>query len=136
MARRLIGPGAAFPYDPGMFDALKNLGGIAELMRKAGEMQSRMKQLQDDLARKTVSADAGAGAVSAVVNGRLELVSVRIDRTRVDPNDTELVEDLVVAAVSAAQAKARDLVQQEMARLTQELGLPAGMLPPGLPGST
>lgn len=119
-----------------MFDALKNLGGLGELMRKAGEIQGRMKQLQEDLARKTATGEAGGGAVSAVVNGRLELVSIRIDRTRLDPNDTELLEDLVVAAVLAAQAKARDLAQQEMARLTQELGLPAGMLPPGLAGSS
>mgnify|MGYP005850309063 FL=1 len=124
------------PYDRVMFDALKNLGGIADLMRKAGELQERMRRLQDELAKKTVSADAGAGAVTAVVNGKLELVSLRIDRERIDPNDTELVEDLVVAAVGAAQVKARDLIQQEMSRMSQEMGLPAGMMPPGMLGSS
>jgi DNA-binding YbaB/EbfC family protein len=119
-----------------MFDALKNLGGLADLMRKAGELQGRMRQLQDELAKKTVSADAGAGAVTAVVNGKLELVSLRIDRDRIDPSDTELVEDLVVAAVGAAQAKARDLIQQAMSRMGQEMGVPAGMVPPGMLGSS
>jgi DNA-binding YbaB/EbfC family protein len=115
-----------------MFEALKNLGTMADLMRRAGEMQGKFKQMQDALAARTANADAGAGAVTAVVNGKMELVSVRIDKSKIDPVDTELVEDLVVAAVGAAQAKAREMIQQEMSKMAQEMGLPAGMLPPGL----
>jgi DNA-binding YbaB/EbfC family protein len=117
-----------------MFDSLRNLGNMADLMRKAGEMQARFRSLQEELGRKTVEADAGAGAVTATVNGKLELVKVRIDRQKIDASDTELVEDLVVAAVAAAQAKAQLLIKDEMARMAQEMGLPPGMSLPGLGG--
>jgi len=112
-----------------MFDALKNLGNLPGLMAKAREMQDKMKAMQDELARRHVSADAGGGMVEATVNGRLELVKLKIDKSRVDPNDTEMLEDLVVAAVSAAQAKAAEMVQGEMQKMAGDLGLPPGMLP-------
>jgi len=112
-----------------MFDALKNLGNLGDLMRKAGEMKSRMAQMQEELARKTVSADAGGGMVEATVNGRLELMRIRIDKSRVDPADTEMLEDLIVAAVHAAQNKALEMSQAEMQRMASEMGLPPGMMP-------
>ena len=112
-----------------MFDVLKNLGNLPGLMAKAREMQDKMKAMQDELARRHVSADAGGGMVEATVNGRLELVKLKIDKSRVDPNDTEMLEDLVVSAVSAAQAKAAEMVQGEMQKMAGDLGLPPGMLP-------
>jgi len=115
-----------------MFDALKNLGGlgnIGELMRKAGELKARMAQMQEELAKKTVSADAGGGMVEATVNGRLELLKLRIDKSRVDPADTEMLEDLIVAAVHAAQNKALEMSQAEMQKMASEMGLPPGALP-------
>jgi hypothetical protein len=112
-----------------MFDALKNLGSLPGLMAKAREMQEKMKQVQDDLSRKHTSADAGAGMVEATVNGRLELVKIRIDKTRIDLNDTEMLEDLIVAAVHAAQDKAADETKAQMQRVAGEMGLPPGMLP-------
>ena len=112
-----------------MLDVLKNLGSLPGLMAKAREMQDKMKAMQDELARRHVSADAGGGMVEATVNGRLELVKLKIDKSRVDPNDTEMLEDLVVAAVSAAQAKAAEMVQDEMQKMAGDLGLPPGMLP-------
>ena len=112
-----------------MFDALKNLGNLPALMAKAREMQDKFKSMQEELARKTVTADAGGGMVEATVNGKLELVKLRIDRSRIDPNDTEMVEDLTVAAVRAAQAKAADMARQEMEKVTGGLGLPPGLLP-------
>ncbi len=112
-----------------MLDALKNLGNLPGLMAKAREMQDKMKAMQDELARRHVSADAGGGMVEATVNGRLELVKLKIDKSRVDPNDTEMLEDLVVAAVSAAQARAAEIVQGEMQKMAGDLGLPPGMLP-------
>ncbi|HZK81625.1 MAG TPA: YbaB/EbfC family nucleoid-associated protein [Humisphaera sp.] len=110
-----------------MFDALKNIGNLPGLMAKAREMQEKMKAVQEELARKTTTADAGGGMVEATVNGRLELVKIRIDKSRIDMNDTEMLEDLIVAAVSASQAKAADMVKGEMQRLTTEMGLPPGM---------
>jgi DNA-binding YbaB/EbfC family protein len=112
-----------------MFDALKNLGNLGDLMRKAGEMKSRMAQMQEELAKKTASADAGGGMVEATVNGRLELIRIKIDKARVDLSDTEMVEDLVVAAVLAAQNKALEMSQAEMQKMASEMGLPPGALP-------
>ncbi len=112
-----------------MFEALKNLGNLGDLMKSAREMQEKMKQLQEELARKTVTADAGAGMVQATVNGRLELVRIRIDRDKIDLNDTELLEDVIVAAVGAAQRKAAEMMQQQMQKMAGQLGLPPGMLP-------
>jgi DNA-binding YbaB/EbfC family protein len=115
-----------------MFDALKNLGGLGnlgELMRKAGEVKARMAQMQEELAKKVVSADAGGGMVEATVNGRLELIRIKIDKARVDLSDTEMLEDLVVAAVHAAQTKALEMSQAEMQKMAGEMGLPPGMMP-------
>lgn len=112
-----------------MFDSLKNLGNLGSLMTKAREMQDRMKQLQDELARKTVTADAAGGMIEATVNGRLELVKLRIDKSKVDPNDTELLEDVIVAAVNAAQVKAAEMSKAEMSKMAGEMGLPPGILP-------
>jgi hypothetical protein len=112
-----------------VFDALKNLGSLPGLMAKAREMQDKMKSMQDELAKKTVSADAGGGMVEATCNGRLELVRMKIDKARVDPNDTEMLEDLIVAAVRAAQTKAAEMAKSEMQRIASDMGLPPGMLP-------
>src|SRR3954470_8914443 len=111
-----------------MFDGLKNLGNLPGLMARAREMQEKMKSLQDDLAKRQVSADSGGGMVSATVNGKLELVKLRIDKARLpDAGDFEMLEDLITAAVAAAQNKAGDMIKDEMAKLAGALGLPPGM---------
>jgi nucleoid-associated protein EbfC len=112
-----------------MFDALKSLGNPFELMKKAREMQDRMQQVQDDLAKRQISADAGGGMVTATVNGKLELVKVQIDKSKIDPANTEMLEDVIVAAVSAAQVKASGMMQEEMQKMAAEAGLPPGLLP-------
>jgi len=112
-----------------VFDALKNLGSLPGLMAKAREMQDKMAAVQEELGQKSVSADAGGGLVEATCNGRRELVRVRIDKSRVDLNDTEMLEDLIVAAVRSAQDKAVDLAKAEMQRVASEMGVPPGMLP-------
>ena len=112
-----------------MLDALKNLGNMGSLMAKAQEMQGKFRAMQEELAKKTVTADAAGGMVQATVNGRAELVKIRIDKTRLDPNDTEMLEDVIVAAVSAAQAKATEMMKAEMGKAAGEMGLPPGILP-------
>jgi len=112
-----------------MFDAIKALGNPMELMRKAREMQEKMQQVQEELAKRQVTADAGGGMVSAVVNGRMELVKIRIDKSKIDVNDTEMLEDVITAAVAAAQAKAAAMMQGEMQKMASDAGLPPGMLP-------
>jgi DNA-binding YbaB/EbfC family protein len=112
-----------------MFDALKNLGNLGELMRKAQEMKGKMAQMQEELAKKQVSADAGGGMVEATVNGRLELLKLRIDKTKIDPSDTEMLEDVIVAAVHAAQTRALEMSQAEMHKMASDMGLPPGAIP-------
>ena len=105
-----------------MFDMFKNLG-------KLREIQSKMQQMQEEMARKQVTADAGAGIVTATVNGRMELVKIRIDKSKIDVNDTEMLEDVIVAAVAAAQARAAETMKAEMGKAAGEMGLPPGLLP-------
>lgn len=114
-----------------MFDSLKNLGGlgnIGELMKKAREMQDQMKRMQEELASRQITADAGAGMVQATVNGRMELLKLRIDKSKIDTSDTELLEDVIVAAVHAAQAKAAQTMQEEMRKAAADMGIPPDML--------
>ena len=114
-----------------MFDALKNLGGLdlGGLMQEARKMQDKMQTVQEEMGRKQVTADAGGGMVQATVNGRLELVKLRIDKSKIDTNDTELLEDVIVAAVHGAQAKAAEMMKTEMQKAAADMGLPPGMLP-------
>jgi DNA-binding YbaB/EbfC family protein len=110
-----------------MFDDLKNLN-LGELMKKAGEMRQGMEAMQAEMAKKTVTADAGGGMVQATVSGKMELVKLKIDKTKVDVNDTEMLEDVIIAAVNAAQQRAGQMMQEEMQKKAQEMGLPPGML--------
>jgi DNA-binding YbaB/EbfC family protein len=112
-----------------MFDALKNLGSLPGLMAKAREMQEKMQAMQEEMARKHVSAEAAGGMVEATVNGRMELVRVRIDKSKIDPSDTEMLEDVIVAAVRAAQQKAAEMMHAEVQKTAGDMGLPPGMLP-------
>ena len=112
-----------------MFDALKNLGNLPGLLAKAREMQDRMKAVQDELSRRTVEADAGGGMVTATVNGRLEVMRIRIDKSKIDVNDTDMLEDVTVAAIAAAQHKAAEMIREEMSKVAGEIGLPPGALP-------
>ncbi len=112
-----------------MFDALKNMGNLGELMDQAKRMQEQMKTLQDELGRKTVTADAGGGMAQATVNGRLELVKLKIDPTKIDLKDVELLEDVIIAAVHGAQTKAAEMVRDEMGKMSGQLGIPPGLLP-------
>jgi len=112
-----------------VFDALKNFGNIPELLRQARSMQEKMQSMQEELARRQISADAGAGMVTATVNGKMELVNIKIDKSKIDVNDTEMLEDVITAAVNAAQAKAGEMMKQEMQKVAADAGLPPGLLP-------
>jgi nucleoid-associated protein EbfC len=112
-----------------VFDALKNLGSLADLMRNSGQIQAKMKGMQDELARKQITADAGGGMIFATVNGKMELVKLRIDKSKIDTSDTEMLEDVITAAVQAAQVKAAEVMKQEMQKAAADLGIPPGMLP-------
>lgn len=99
------------------------------LLKQAQKIQSQVSKMQAELADRQVEASAGGGMVTAVANGKQELVGVKIDPAVVDPDDVEMLEDLVLAAVAEAQSKARGAYEQEMRKATG--GLPLNL--PGLP---
>lgn len=97
---------------------------IMKILQQAQEMQGRLQQVQDELQNKTVSAAAGGGMVTVEADGRGQVRRVKIDPSVVDPKDVEMLEDLVLVAVSEAQKKAADLAQGEMGKLAGGMNLP------------
>jgi len=95
-----------------------------KIMQQAQEMQTRMQAIQDDLQRQTVVGSAGGGMVTVEADGKGTVKKVKIDPTLVNPNDVEMLEDLVAVAVGDAQRKAADLAQAEVQKLTGGLQLP------------
>lgn len=95
-----------------------------KILQQAQEMQGRLQQIQNELQQKTVTATAGGGMVTVEADGKGQLRSIKIDRSVVDPEDVEMLEDLIVVAVAEAQKKAAELAQQEMGKLTGGMGLP------------
>ncbi|PLX48744.1 MAG: YbaB/EbfC family nucleoid-associated protein [Desulfobulbaceae bacterium] len=93
------------------------------IMQQAQQFQAKMAEMQNELADKTVSASVGGGMVSAVVNGRHEVVSITIDKEVINPEDPVMLQDLVVAAVNEAMKQAKEMIQAEMAKLTGGMGL-------------
>ena len=103
---------------------LGGLGNLAGMMKQAKEMKSRMAEMQESLVNSRYEADSGAGAVSATVTGKLELVALRISPETAGSGDVEMLEDLVKSAVAAAQRKAAEAVKAEMQKVTGGLNLP------------
>ncbi len=112
------------------------LGNLAELMRNAGKLRESVAKATEALGQLQVEGTSGGGAVTAKVNGRLEVVSIRIDPKLVADGDTELLEDLVAAAVNAGLIRARDTAAQSLASLAGGLpmGFPTGGVDPGSMG--
>ncbi|MBR9764501.1 MAG: YbaB/EbfC family nucleoid-associated protein [Rhodobacteraceae bacterium] len=108
-----------------MFKGLGQMGDMAKMMKTAKEMQAKVQQLQEDLHEITVTGESGAGLVKAVASAKGDLKSLDIDPSIFDPNEKEVVEDLILAAIKDAQARAAERSQQEMAKITEGLGLPA-----------
>ena len=102
---------------------MKNLG---EMLRKAQEMQGRMGEMQEELARQEVEGVSGAGLVRVVLSGKGELKAIKIDPSLMKPDETEVLEDLIAAAHKDAKTKSEELVKEEMAKLTGGLPLPPG----------
>lgn len=93
-----------------------------KILQQAQEMQGRLQQIQNELQQQTVTASAGGGMVTVEADGKGTVRSVKIDKSVVNPEDVEMLEDLIVVAVGEAQKKAAELAQSEMAKLTG--GLP------------
>lgn len=110
-----------------MLKGLGGLGDMAGMMKKAQEMQTKMAEMQDGLQNLTVTGESGAGLVKATATAKGELTGLDIDPSIFNGDDKEVVEDLILAAIKDAQAKASERAQQEMSKLTEGLGLPPGM---------
>jgi len=93
-------------------------------MKQAQKLQNQMTRLQDELADKTVEAGAGGGMVKVVANGKQQVLSIDIDQEVVDPDDVEMLEDLVLAAVNDALNRSREMVSSEMGKLTGGMQIP------------
>jgi hypothetical protein len=100
--------------------------GFQDLLKQAQEVRDRMQRLQEELGGRTVEGSAGGGMVVAVMNGRQELLDLRIEKEVVDPEGVGMLRDLVRAAVNDALARSREMAAAEMAKLT------GGILPPGI----
>jgi len=110
-----------------MLKGLGGLGDMAGMMKKAQEMQVKLAQLQEELASRTVTGESGAGLVRATATAKGELTGLTIDPSIFVPSEKEIAEDLILAAIKDAQARAAQLMADEMARLTESFGIPPGM---------
>ncbi len=99
------------------------MANFQKLMKQAQKMQEKMMQAQEELASKTVEAAAGGGMVAVVVNGKFELVSLRIEKEVVDPEDIEMLQDLIIAAVNEGIRMAQEMSAAEMSKITGGLNL-------------
>jgi len=103
---------------------MKNIG---QIMKQAQQMQTKMAELQEQLAGLEVAGSAGGGMVQVTMSGKGELRGVKIDPTLANPDDVEVLEDLIMAAANDAKAKVEVRVQEEMQKLTGGMQLPPGM---------
>jgi DNA-binding YbaB/EbfC family protein len=111
-----------------MFDGLKNMADIGKLMSQAKEMQAKALEAQEALEHIHVEGSSGAGMVTATANAKGKLVGLSIDPSLLKPEDAEVVQDLIVAAISAAQEKAGVRAQEEMQKMMGDMPLPPGLM--------
>jgi len=97
---------------------------MGNLMKQAQQMQQKMLKLQEEVAKRTLDASVGGGMVTVTVNGKSEVLRIKIEPQVVDPNDVEMLEDLIVAGVNEALRKAQEMVSEEMSKLTGGLKIP------------
>ncbi|RJP83352.1 MAG: YbaB/EbfC family nucleoid-associated protein [Desulfobacteraceae bacterium] len=101
--------------------------GMGNMMKQAQQLQAKMMKMQEELGKKTVEAAAGGGMVKAVANGKQQIVSITIEKEVVDPEDVEMLQDLILAAVNDALTKSQEMVSSEMGKLTGGLNIPGLM---------
>lgn len=106
----------------------KGLGGMGDLIKQAQEIQTRLAEVQQALASRIVEASAGGGMVRVSVNGQLALSSIKVDPAVVNPQETDMLEDLILAAVNEGLRRAREMVSEEMSKITGGFKIP-GLIP-------
>ena len=98
--------------------------GMGNVMKQAQKLQAKMQRLQEEMAEKTIETTSGGGMVKVVASGKQQVVSIQIEKEVVDPDDVEMLEDLILAAVNDALLKSQEMVTQEMSKLTGGLNIP------------
>jgi len=101
--------------------------GMGNVMKQAQKLQAKMQRLQEEMAEKTIETTSGGGMVKVVASGKQQVVSIQIEKEVVDPDDVEMLEDLILAAVNDALLKSQEMVTQEMSKLTGGLNIPGMM---------
>ena len=110
-----------------MFKGMGGLGDMAKMMKSAQEMQQKIADMQEEMSNVTVTGESGAGLVKATATAKGTLTALDIDPSIFHPDEKEMVEDLILAAIKDAQSRAQTRIQDEMRKLTESLGLPPGM---------
>lgn len=100
---------------------------IQKMMKQMQRMQAQMQQAQADLGTKSVEASVGGGRVTVTANGHGDITSIQIAKEVVDPNDVDMLQDLVLSAIQQAQDKVKKLAADEMGKITGGMGLPPGL---------
>jgi len=100
---------------------------IQKMMKQAQQMQAKLAETQAELAERTVEVTAGGGKIVVIANGSGDVISIKISKDVVDPEDVEMLEDLILSGVKQAQEQGKAMAAEEMSKLTAGLGLPPGM---------
>ena len=98
--------------------------GMGKMMKQAQQLQAKMMKMQEELAEKTVEGTAGGGMIKVVANGKQQVVSIAIEKEVVDPDDVEMLQDLILAAVNDALNRSQEMVSGEMGKLTGGMNIP------------
>ncbi len=106
---------------------MKSMGNMGNMMKQAQKLQAKMMKLQEELAEKTIEGSAGGGMVKAVANGKQQVISIRIEKEVIDPEDPDMLQDLVLSAVNDALQKSQEMVSDEMGKLTGGFNIPGLM---------
>ena len=100
---------------------------MKNMMKQAQQLQNKMAKMQEEMAEKTIEASAGGGMIKVVANGRQEILSIHIEKEVVDPQDVEMLQDLILAAVNEALTQSQKMVSDEMSKLTGGMNIPGLM---------
>ena len=106
---------------------MKSNMNMANMMKQVQKMQKDMAKMQDELKNKTVDVSTGGGAVKLTMNGEKKVTSITIDKSAVDPDDVEMLQDLICAAFNDATKRVDDMMAEEMGKLSSSFGIPAGL---------
>lgn len=98
--------------------------GFGNIMKQAKMMQEKIGKIQEEMANKTVEASAGGGMIKTVINGRQEMVSIKIDPEVVNPDDIEMLEDLILAAINEGIKRSQEMMAEEMSKITGGMNIP------------